>query len=243
MNKKAIGHQIDWIISTAIFLLYILSIFAFVKPGIKATHQPETLLKIVQDNFDKETKWNVKIVPIFISPLCGAGGGTGIIISFPFISWNKDQILIKDSEGKSSPFTITEDKKLQLLKTTSNYQICYTPGYNADLHTQQSCGLTTGDCGDCINYEKYGVVENLEGISEDNMSKLQTTEYSPTLKDKWGFPEGKEFIIRKGDEIIISPENTKEPPTNLPVYVRQYQAWLLNSDCTREQVTINIQVW
>jgi hypothetical protein len=245
-NKKAISSHIDWMISIGIFLIYLLSIFVFVKPGIKETHQPETLLKLLEEKFNEETNWIVKKVPLYLKT-CGSLD-EGIRMSFPFLSWNRDWILIKDSnEPPNIPdYTITE-YELYLKKTTENYLICYTPD-EIQGHDPLTCDETSY-CTNCDGTAQYGVAETLEGLSETRLDELKDKDYENAagtgIKQEWNFPDVKEFIItiyQDGNELgEIGYE--RDPPINIPIYIRQYKTWLLKKDCTREQITINIKIW
>ena len=47
--------DIDWVIAIVLFIIFLLSIFVFLKPGIIQPHKPESLLDIVEDKLRNET--------------------------------------------------------------------------------------------------------------------------------------------------------------------------------------------
>ena len=52
INKKGDVH-IDWVISIAIFLTYIIILLAFIKPSYKPSFEGDVLVKMVKDSFYK----------------------------------------------------------------------------------------------------------------------------------------------------------------------------------------------
>lgn len=69
MEKKGLATGIDWMIAMGIFLVYLSLVFVFFRPGITPVFDSETLLDIVQDNFENSTQWEITKVPIFIEPV------------------------------------------------------------------------------------------------------------------------------------------------------------------------------
>src|SRR3989338_4848371 len=59
MNKRGASHT-DWAISMAIFIMYILLLIIFLKPGVAPIYKPEGLMQLVEDNFFEETSWVVR---------------------------------------------------------------------------------------------------------------------------------------------------------------------------------------
>lgn len=59
-NKKGDGH-VDWIISIGIFLIFLLSIFVIIKPGVEPNYDYNTLL----DNIEEHVKGDFKIESLF----------------------------------------------------------------------------------------------------------------------------------------------------------------------------------
>lgn len=65
MQKSGVS-QMDWVISLAIFLLYIAWFFLFIKP-MSAPQENPSLLYNLEDKVAEEVYWNVLKYPIFIS--------------------------------------------------------------------------------------------------------------------------------------------------------------------------------
>ena len=68
-DKKAIGHEIEWVIGIGLFLLSLLSIFVLFKPGVTPVFDSETLINIVQDNMKNHVSWEITKIPIFMETL------------------------------------------------------------------------------------------------------------------------------------------------------------------------------
>ena len=49
-NKKGLAY-IDWIISMGLFIVVVIAIFAFLKPGAKPIHESKGLINILETNF------------------------------------------------------------------------------------------------------------------------------------------------------------------------------------------------
>jgi hypothetical protein len=77
MNKRGASHT-DWAISMAIFIVYILLMIIFLKPGVAAIYKPEGLMQLVETNFFDETNWVVRETWLDIDTCKGyLPGGSG----------------------------------------------------------------------------------------------------------------------------------------------------------------------
>jgi len=65
MKKRGVS-QIDWIVSLALFLLYLAWFFAFVTPQIKTTTNKDSSIETLKDKFYDEFKWSVYKFPLFV---------------------------------------------------------------------------------------------------------------------------------------------------------------------------------
>ena len=64
--KKRGTSQIDWIMSLALFLLYIGWFFAFVAPSIKFDSNKDSFMILLKNNFKNEFNWELQKFPLFI---------------------------------------------------------------------------------------------------------------------------------------------------------------------------------
>jgi hypothetical protein len=65
MNKRG-DSQLDWIMSLALFLLYIIWFFAFISPTISSSGNNDPLIYLLKTNFEKEFEGRIIRYPIFI---------------------------------------------------------------------------------------------------------------------------------------------------------------------------------
>ncbi len=66
--KKGVSH-IDWIVSMGLFIIYVLVLFIFIRPGYQIINEGNILLKIVEDNFKEQAYWTMIKIPLFINTL------------------------------------------------------------------------------------------------------------------------------------------------------------------------------
>src|SRR3989338_2951521 len=63
MKKRGSTHA-DWAISLGIFLVYTLSLFLLIQPGVEPVFRNENLVKIVEDSFVGDTRLVIEKTPI-----------------------------------------------------------------------------------------------------------------------------------------------------------------------------------
>ncbi len=148
------------------------------------------------------------------------------------------------------------DKKTKYLLTYSNSIINSEntdPGGCNEADIDSACIIKdiNSAYGSCHAKYELGVAETVKGISLAKFRTLADTCTEDTVngykcrKNTWGYPELKEFKIRVYTKEKTIAEFPKEPviPTNINVYSRQFNTFILNEDGLREAVTVNILVW
>ncbi len=60
------ASQIDWIISLALFLLYIAWFFTFMAPSISFNSNKDSLMVLIKQKFNSEFEWQLEKYPLFI---------------------------------------------------------------------------------------------------------------------------------------------------------------------------------
>ena|SRR3989338_73902 len=68
MKKRGSTHA-DWAISLGIFLVYTLSLFLLIQPGVEPVFRNENLVKIVEDSFVGDTRLVIEKTPIIFTPI------------------------------------------------------------------------------------------------------------------------------------------------------------------------------
>jgi len=258
MNKIGASH-IDWAVSMGIFLVYILLMIVFLKPGITPIYEPESLMILIEDQFFDDTQWVVKETQLGIRK-CGPivppteGRECNIHINInnewefkkvnevedfePRILNTDDIIGIKGGIICGIQSNLFIDKTMKLIyypsdphdqKNPENMWIDVTSENNPPTACEAS-GL-----GGTIEYE---------GLNKNLVNDLVSKTYVD-LKSDWDFPENKDFKI----EVISEAGNAdnigskSEPAAEINVFVKEISTVYLNQDSTREPVVIRIGIW
>ena len=219
--------HIEWVISMGIFLVFIISLFTFLKPGYKQPFASDTLLKILEDNFNNEVYWTIKSTPLIIGGCTDSQTKTVTIElcnpdSCPSNTWRFSD----DSTTYTKSFTNSLDD-----------QLIYHPldSEEVELEIQQSSCSTT-----------LGITEDIIGISEEKLDALLS--YFPDsiddLKEKWKYPKSQNFAIKIKKETDINFQEYKtsniEP---LNIYSKEFKAWIIDKNAIKTSIIINLQIW
>ena len=94
--KKRGTSQVDWAISLALFLIYVIWFFIFVRPTFLQDNVQESLINIVEDNFKEDYKWTVSKLPIMIHTNI-TNTYEPIILDFPY-SWEQNHSRLDDNK-------------------------------------------------------------------------------------------------------------------------------------------------
>ncbi|MFH1637687.1 MAG: hypothetical protein ABIB71_04665 [Candidatus Woesearchaeota archaeon] len=160
MEKKGASHA-DWAISLGIFLIYILSLFLIIQPGVEPIYREDTLIKIVENAFMGEMNLTMTRT-VFILNTTGqhmesfigerlflAYSGEGL----PFDPNQKAQYNLNSSDGlsSSSNFGESANELYFLSKWIENddyykFWIDYSQDYTYD----NAAGNYDGSPDDCI---------------------------------------------------------------------------------------------
>lgn len=226
--KKAATH-IEWVISMGIFLIFIISLFIVLKPGYKQPFAGDTLLNILEDNFNEEVYWTIKTTPLIIGG-CADSQTKTVIIEIcnpdycPSTAW-------KFRDG-STIYT-------KSFTNSFNDELIYHPldSEEVELKIQQSACSTT-----------LGITEDLIGVSEDKLNDLLNSFSSSNsikdLKNKWKYPKNQEFAIKIKKETDANSQEYKtsdiEPSDT---YAKEFKTWIIDKDKNKRLITINLQVW
>lgn len=202
--------------------------------GTEPTQEnPVALNELIQTEFrEGYIKFNVSNGNLRMKPYFStvAGDKTKYLITTSSIKIN-DQADLTGSPSPSIP-------------PNSYKGACLIANYNTNLKIGPNSG--------CFAKYELGVSETLKGIylpgianyadlsCEDNKKGYEC------VKLYWGYPSTKEFKIKvyTPDQKPVA-EFPKEPiiPTNVNVYSRQYNSFILNDDGLKKPVIISILVW
>lgn len=214
--KKGASH-VDWAISIGIFLVYVLGLIVFLRPGVQPLLNEDVLINLVQSNFNNETYLNIGKAPLLIN-LTNAGSGkysVQINKGFPY-DWAKENVSILDRYGVHLPTYIRQSTcdingcDLIFDADVERYAINkFTIFHSSVFYPNSSASSLNGSLTVIENYDpvlrkgnftySIGVNENIKGVYLpylDNFVKsyITTASYS-NLKRKWKFPDTREFAL------------------------------------------------
>src|SRR3989344_9079806 len=110
MSKKGIAH-LDWMISMALFLLFLLSIFVFFKPGAEPAYHRDYLTSIIEDKIRDATYYSIERIPISGEIFTDIEGIQAVefefIDNFP-ICGDRNKFRVVDTSFNSKQFLIKE---------------------------------------------------------------------------------------------------------------------------------------
>lgn len=243
--KKGFGY-VDLVISVGIFIIYILSIFIFFKPGIQEEYNPTYLNTIIEQSLKKDLYWQVEKMPIFINSflLLGVEGNKKFELEFPFNNWQNNANLY-DSDLNEIGFQFDNPNKLifeTYIKKGFNKKTFYIT-HSSEISNPP---LLSGTTLTTQFIYKYGVKENLYGINGQNLTDyLNNIDYN-TLKNNWHYPTTKNFqiSITNIEGTILSEVNSNiSPPKESEVSVLRWNDFILDKSGERTQVIVNIKTW
>ena len=83
MDKKAVT-QVDWAVSMGIFLIYVLSMFVMIQPGIQPFNKKETMVNIAEKQLQLDAYYNITRIPLFITISKEITTANIFLVNFPY---------------------------------------------------------------------------------------------------------------------------------------------------------------
>jgi len=256
INKKGITY-VDWIISIGIFIIVVIALFAFLKPGIKPVFESKGLIDIVETNLFEDASWEIKNTPVIIYKLTnthttsqGIVKKSKITIKQKNPSWQFSTFYIPAPNPSLSNLQIDITPELATIKcstsvcTTSIGQVYLTSFKTGDEQHELKAECTPNNNDHC--FHTLGSSEDIKGLSKTKIDSLKNLNYN-NAKQKWNYPQIKEFKIdlyytgSNQTQTILNPKT--KPTIQDNVFVKEINTWLLNKTGQRTPIKINIQVW
>jgi hypothetical protein len=244
MRKKGLNY-IDWVISLGTFLIAVIAIFVFLRPGSQDVTGAENLAVLVESNFLEETTWTMKQAPLFVKRLVDTYRDENNVprpaeVEMRISSdWalNMDSVSSGDVliTGGAGQYTV---KCTRGLCTDTTFMLTYYPSdrSHTDL-SQLRVECTPNDKDDC-NVE-IGASEDITGISVNQLNTFKNKDYEQ-LKESWSFPANKEFVVYVDNLKVTKGPDAYEQSN---VLVREVHAHKVLSTGERVPVVVNIRVW
>ncbi len=140
MKKKG-GSELDWVISLAIFLMYVVWFFIYLAPLTKPPEDQGSSIKRITDKLKANSSWNVEYVPIIIWSNMSSVDEP-IIADFPF-SWNQSSFAFSNNNS----FLLDENKIMFTANITEGRSIATiahsSENYNRPAIQQKSMTATS----------------------------------------------------------------------------------------------------
>ena len=195
MEKGAI--HLDWMISMSIFLVFLLLILVYFKPGSEPAYQKSYLIPIIENNFKKEVYYSIERLPISADidvsnldydiqylefefngnfPICGSIDDFQVVnASLPFTPLNF-YIKSLDCNTKTG---IMDIEPLHISKDTTNsirFYLLYSEGLNYKASNPGLNCMTTSvppndpNCIKALDL-KIGVSEIITGLNKNKLDR------------------------------------------------------------------------
>ncbi len=248
----------DWAISMGIFLVAILTLFIFLKPGVQPIYKETVLLDIIEQEFLSNTTWTVKQLPLFITTLTD---NTNNDPKINLIMRNWLYSSCKTTSGTTGILTATCTGNTAIIDCMpgedckrGNALLIFYPNAATPKNIQEPeldetfCKDDNGAITDTARCDiQLGSTEDVQGI---NNAWLQALKNLPTnggyeqLKRDWKFPLQKNFALyqvdNQGNENFILGGDTFNQKN---VFVRELTYWILSTTGDRTPITISFRVW
>ena len=241
LDKKAVSH-LEMIMSFAIFIIFIIFLFAYLPP-VQKPGLSDVLLDSLQFNIQNQSAINLLEIPAIIpsGTICAS---TCINIESPIQgpgSSDSSHIFVKD-ENSIIPFRL-ESENISMHKSGSIYYIYYSnetdfSGTNKDDLQDTPCGTCTYTFSAPRIYAIYDIqkLKSLAARAKDNYADL---------KMQFGFLASSDFIFKLRDSAdnVVLTSSSKEPPFKISVKARDIPVEYLNESGAMQKGTLNIRVW
>lgn len=217
--KKGATHA-DWAISLGLFLVYILTMFMILQPGVQPVYVEEQLLDVVKVGLDEKASFVLAKTPLIIDTSKGVFEGEGdytieVTGTLPFENGgNKAAVFTEDGEYIDESLIDKESGKLSFvghivpgvnrfwvyeIRYPEDGQEAYT--YDNSFPVPALEPKITDDKGN-FTYT-FGSPEVLRGFDMASLDEnvfnhgilCENEEHYTTLKARFNFPENKEFTI------------------------------------------------
>ncbi len=262
MNKKGAGIHVDWAISMGIFIISLITLILLLRPGVKPLFDTGTLLSIVEDRFNNQTLWHVRLIPLHVYKLdCQSCHKEGepepeLTVNVRKESWSFG--IVKEPKAKSFDYRFEFSQptgrdfnlycRSGVCSTENKYP--FTLVIHQDL-ASEAAPVIEIDCAPNDKDKCSGVLgspEEIEGYNIKWINKIlndqKTSVEYDGLKNEWGYPLASDFeIYVQGGGLDQNIVKSPEIPAQANVRAKQIRSWILKDDGERENITISLRVW
>lgn len=239
-HKKGVD-VIDWSMSMGVFLIAVIALFIFLKPGAQPVHDEDTLISLVEKNILSRAQWYVHETPLFVKNFQDLwGSNQQAMIEVKATGDARFTAVIPETDGRyaiidRSPTrvkldcdTSCDNTNFTLISATKKKQETIA----FDLHCTPSTIPTA--CTALL-----GASITKQGLHAAELQQLQSENYN-AVKTAWAYPQQKEFALYRDGAKIIGGE---EPTQGGNIVVKELKTVTLSPTGSMTPTTISIRVW
>ena len=249
MEKRGATH-IDWVVGMGIFIMYILLLLVWIKPGYKPVFEEGSLINIVKKHIEEDLSVEVGKTLLILDG-CSAAGNKETITLSDFISGVTDDEfdVFKVLDGTRASYKGSATIGLYDSSLKNEYWVVWSNSF-IDYGDYDPGGLLDGLPEDATCVASIG-----QTIMKKGLGSASLPGFNPSSR---GFPESREIKIlidkdangfdeTEGDIChgktgVIDPCSKLEPDSDV-VFVSEWRYNILDRDHNYSPVLMTIQVW
>ena len=258
MGDKGAIH-VDWAVSMALFLLFIIGILVFLKPGVLSLYDDEYLTGLVADEVMNRSFVRLEEVPITFVP-------TQAIVSLPF----SDPFPLCGDANANKYVVVVGNAPLPAQSDPKRYQVVTSGACVSEVRVQglasekQTIRLVHFAAGSWENgaitcpptgcesidgqLRSVGVKETKKGVGQSALKSvlgsLDSTEEYAAFKTQIHFPARKSFRVCKDVVTDETCTSSAIPPSDADITARTVSEVVLSDTAQIEgKVDVIVQVW
>lgn len=257
--KRGASH-VDWVISMGIFLVYVVALFVFLRPGVTVEHKPLAMLDLLENNIKNEVYVNLKETPVHVEscwykkdPVTGTPqGDSTLTIRDDNSAW--DFVKVEPSGYRWSTGGSSAELKCGVDNQIESPGIDFYLSYLPKIKTGKP-SLSLECDGTCE--AELRATENSDFVYElwlDNVKQywldepgLDDSLVYDKIKEKFGFPEVKDFIIKvkkdtSNEYVLIGSSEPKPEQAN--IYIIEWKdSYIDSAGNVAGEIIVHIEVW
>lgn len=258
MQKNGSSH-LDFVLSFAIFILFVVFMYSIIQPAIETPQGKESLLKLLRfDLLDSAQAEDLKITTIYYAGFadnpvrdCIKFNLQGTVLEEIITDTNKNNLKIKDENGDTVNYDFTgggTNFQMDLGSKNSEDEAIFKIYYSPTI-TSGSTGLNT--CKQIISPNDIIDVGAIKIESQKILSSKifdllndYNTDCGATLKNSIGFPSDSDFTF----SFLLANGSRIEPTcakifNQTNVYAEEFPVQYLNESLSLHIGKMSVKVW
>ncbi|GEM_PF-2621498 len=242
-GKKGLDY-IDWSMSMGIFIIAVIALFIFLKPGARLEYDQETLTTMVEHNFMNRAQWFVHETPLFVRNFQDVAGGAQAFIRVYADGDMRFSAVKPATHARYDPITGVPGSRIEFNCNSScdgtNFTLIgITRNQNETIDMHMEC-IPSNNAAACTAV--VGATVTRRGLQQDKIDELANptiTNYD-TVKRAWTYPLQREFAMYQDGTKIIGG---KEQAQQADIFVKEIKTEVISPSGTTRPTVISIRVW